>query len=217
MAESFAEFERIGDERGIAILRHRLGVEARAAGDLSRARHLFEASLATCRRLPNPKLEGDCMRSLARIEWMDGNLARAEDLLERSIALLEQIGHTWLLQGALLESADLARDLGQMEKGEERAREGLRLANKLGDRQGTVYAVATLAQFSTALGRLERAGRLWGALEAEAERAPVGIWESQRDETAETVVRDDPEFEKGREVGRALSLDDAVAYGLSLD
>ncbi|HET7354267.1 MAG TPA: tetratricopeptide repeat protein [Gaiellaceae bacterium] len=217
MAESFAEFERIGDERGIAILRHRLGVEARAAGDLSRARHLFEASLATCRRLPNPKLEGDCMRSLARIEWMDGNLARAEDLLERSIALLEQIGHTWLLQGALLESADLARDLGQMEKGEERAREGLRLANKLGDRQGTVYAVATLAQFSTALGRLERAGRLWGALEAEAERAPVGTWESQRDETAETVVRDDPEFEKGREVGRALSLDDAVAYGLSLD
>jgi len=217
LAESLAEFERNGDERGIAIVSHRLSVAALGAGDLPRARQLVEDSLATCRRLPDPKLEADCMRCLAWIEHADGNLARAVDLNERSIALLEQIGHTWLLRGALLGSADLARDLGQMQKAEEHAREGLRVAIGVGDRQGTVYAVATLAQVFTAAGQLERAGRLWGALEAESELAPVGSWERVRDEVAETVVRDDPSFERGRKAGRALSLDEVVAYALSID
>jgi predicted ATPase len=217
MAESLAEFERVGDERGIAIVRHRLSIAAWAAGDLPRARQLVEASLASCSRQPDPKLEADCMRSLAWIEHADGNLARAVDLNEHSIVLLDQIGHTWLLRGALLESADLARELGQMQKAEERAREGLRIAIAYGDRQGTVYSVATLAQVFTASGRLERAGCLWGALEAEGERAPVGVWDRDRDEAAETIVRGDPAFERGREAGRALSLDEAVAYALSLD
>jgi predicted ATPase len=214
MAESLAEFERAGDERGIAIVRHRLSIAAVAAGDLSRARHLIEKSLETCSRRPDPKLEADCMRTLAWIEHADGNLARAVDLNEQSIALLERIGHNWLLRGALIESADLARELGQMEKAQERAREGLRVAISFSDRQGTVYSLATLAQAFTAAGRLERAGCVWGALEAEAERAPIGSWERQRDEVAETVVRDDPAFERGREEGRRLSFDDAVEYAL---
>jgi predicted ATPase len=214
MADSLAEFERIGDERGIAIVRHRLSIAATNAGDLPRARQLIEASLATCSRLPDPKLEADCFRSLAWIEHADGNLARAVELNEQSIVLLDQIGHTWLLRGALVESADLARELGQMQKAEERAREGLRVAIAMGDRTGAVFSVATLAQNSTAAGELELAGRLWGALEAEAERAPVGSWERLRDEAAWTIVRDDPEFEHGRREGRRLSLDEAVALAL---
>jgi predicted ATPase len=214
MAQSLAEFERIGDERGIAIVRHRLSIAAWSAGDLPRARQLVEASLETCSRLPDPKLEADCIRCLAWIEHADGNLARAVDLNEHSIVLLHQIGHTWLLRSALLESADLARELGQMQKAEERARQGLRVAESLSDRLGMIYAVATLAQVFTAAGQLERAGRLWGALEAEAERAPVGSWERLRNEAAETIVRDDPAFEHGRGEGRRLSLDEAVAYAL---
>ena len=214
MAESLAEFERIGDEHGIAIVRHRLSIGARGAGDLPRARQLLEASLAASRRLSDRKLEADCLRSGAWIEHSDGNLARAVELNEQSIVLLEQIGHTWLLRGALLESADLARELGQMQKAEDSAREGLRVAQSLSDRQGIVWGVATLAQVFTAAGELERAGRLWGAVEAEAERAPVGSWDRVRDEAAETIVRDDPAFERGREEGRGLSFEDAVEYAL---
>jgi len=214
MKGSLAEFERIGDERGIAIVRHRLSIAALSEGDLTRARQLVEASLATCSRLPDPKLEADCVRCLAWIEHADGNLGRAVELNEQSILLLDQIGHTWLLRGALLESADLARELGQFRKAEERARGGLRVAQSLSDRQGTVYSVATIAQVYTAAGRLERAGRLWGALEAEAERAPVGNWDRLEDEAARTIVRDDPMFELGREEGRRLSLDKAVEHAL---
>jgi tetratricopeptide (TPR) repeat protein len=194
-----------------------MGVAATAGGDLPRARQLFEESLESSLRLTDAKLEADCIRSLAWLEHAAGNLERAVELNERSIALLERIGHTWVLQGALLGSADFARELGQMPKAEERAREALRVAVSLGDRQGTVYAIATLAEVFTAKGQLERAGRLWGALDSEAERAPIGTWERDREQGAETVVRDDEAFERGRESGRALSFDEAVAQALSID
>jgi hypothetical protein len=55
---------------------------------------------------------------------------------------------------------------------------------------------------------------LWGALEAEAERAPIGVWERHLDETAGTIVRDDPAFACGREEGLRLSFDDTIEYAL---
>ncbi len=71
-----------------------------------------------------------------------------------------------------------------------------------------------LAGLATATGRLERAGRLWGALEAETERERVGYWEADRAEYETRIVRDDPAFERGRDEGRRLSFGAAVEYAL---
>src|ERR1700756_673970 len=38
--------------------------------------------------------------------------------------------------------------------------------------------------------------------------------ERERDEGADTVVRDHPSFERGQEAGPAMSFDEAVAYAL---
>jgi predicted ATPase len=212
--ESLAAFEELGDEHGVAIVRHRLAVPALVENDLARARELIEASLETCQRLPDPKLEGDALRVLAAVEHRDGNAERALELYEQSIEILERIGHTWVLANVLQSSAELLHEVGETSRADERARESLRLVHELGDRQSTVFAIALLAGLATATGRLERAGRLWGALEAETARAPVGYWEANRDEVEVRVVRDDPTFERGLEAGRELSLDEAVAYAL---
>jgi ATP/maltotriose-dependent transcriptional regulator MalT len=108
-------------------------------------------------------------------------------------------------------------ELGDTPRAEERVRESLRLSRDLVDRQGIVYSIAMLAGLSTETGQLERAGRLWGSLEREAEQAPVGYWEGDRSEYEARVVRDEPAFERGREKGRRLSLDEAVAYALGDD
>jgi hypothetical protein len=56
---------------------------------------------------------------------------------------------------------------------------------------------------------------LWGALEAEAERAPLGQWESEKEEYANGVlVAHGAEFDLAYAQGRALSLDAAVAEAL---
>jgi predicted ATPase len=215
--ESLAAFEQLGDERGIAIGRHRQAVGALAVNDLARARALLEATLETCRRIPDLKLEGDALLRLAAVERREGNTERSLELYEQTIELLERIGHSWLLANALDNSSELLQEVGDTPRADERARESLRLSCDLVDRQGIVYAVARLAALATATGQLERSGRLWGALETETARAPVGFWEGDRHEVEAQVVRDDPAFERGREDGRRLSLDEAVAYALDDD
>ena len=65
-------------------------------------------------------------------------------------------------------------------------------------------------------GQLERAGRLWGAIEDEDAGAPLGGWRRHRD-ACEARIRQasGPEFDRGYAEGRELTLDDAVSLALS--
>ena len=76
-------------------------------------------------------------------------------------------------------------------------------------------ALATLARIARSAGDLERAGLLWGALEAEERRAPA-TWALDR-EAWEALVSADagPEFERARRTGSVLNLDEAVALALN--
>ena len=57
---------------------------------------------------------------------------------------------------------------------------------------------------------------LWGAIEAEADRKPIGLWSTEgRAEAEESLPLGDADFARGRERGRSLSLDDAVEYVLA--
>jgi hypothetical protein len=118
---------------------------------------------------------------------------------------------------ALIDFADLAHENGQTAIAEERAREGLRLSHRLVDRQLIVYSLALLARFAAADGNKARAGRLWGAVEAEEARRPIGTWERhQRGQFAEAVLTNPSvEFDAARSAGRRLSLDQAVEDALA--
>jgi predicted ATPase len=213
--ESLREFQELGDEPGIAIALHRLAVCAIMARDLVRARELLDECLAICRRRPNRKLVADTFVKLGTIEWRDGNAERALELWEEGTARCEEIGFTWMQAIAVQAVADAAYELGRTELASTRGREALRLCRKCDDRQMTVFALAVLAQLESKAGRVDRAGRLWGAIEAEESRGPLGHWDSERDEVAAIVVTPSPEFEQGRASGRSLSLDEAAEYALS--
>ena len=60
------------------------------------------------------------------------------------------------------------------------ARDGLALAHRIGDRNGTILGVAELARLAAVRGHAERAGRLWAALEREAARTPLPYWDRAR-------------------------------------
>jgi len=197
---------------------HRLGSGALMSGDLAQARRLLEASVAMCRSVPNPKLEADAVGSLGWVERLEGNRDRALELFELSVTMCEQVGFTWMQANRLNDVADLSFELGRAAVAEERGREAVELAWRVGDRQIVVYTLALLARTAAAGGRSERAGRLWGAVEAEEARGPLGHWERERDEYATRVlVAADPSFHAARAAGRTLSLDEAVEYALSVD
>jgi hypothetical protein len=65
-------------------------------------------------------------------------------------------------------------------------------------------------------GDVGRAGRFWGAVEAEEARAPVGQWEDERETYAERVLGGGgPQLEHSRVEGRGLSFERAVDEALS--
>ncbi len=215
MEESLALFEAIGDERAVGVGVHRLGIGALMADDLPRARHLLEQSLAISRRTSNPKLEADAIGKLGWVERREGKRERALELFRRSAVLSEEVGYTWMQANAILDVADLSHELGRAEVANDRAEEGLRLCWELGDRQFTVFALALLARFASTGGDVTRAGRLWGAIEAEESRAPIGQWERQRAEEAALIVVAGAQFEAARAEGRRLSLEEGVGYALA--
>ncbi len=211
--ESLREFRDIGDEAGIAIGVHRIAVSASQEGDLVRARELLDECLEICERRPNPKLVADVFVKLGTVEWRDGNPERALEFWAEGAARCKEVGFTWMQGHAVVSFAEVANQLGRTELAWQRAREGLRLFRDCDDRRLTLYSLALLASFETEAGRADRAGVLWGAIEAEESRRPVGNWESERAEFASSVIPSS-EFEQGRSSGRSLSLDEAVEYAL---
>ena len=72
-----------------------------------------------------------------------------------------------------------------------------------------------MARIEAEAGELRRAGMFWGAVEAEEETGSLGAWYGERARFSEPLLTyEGPEFERGREEGRRLSLDEAVAAAL---
>ena len=99
-------------------------------------------------------------------------------MLEQAAALAAAAGDVMWQCDSLGRLAERRSTRGRVEGADEAAREALRLARDMNDRQGTIWGLALLARHATDTGRRRRAGRIWGGLEAEVQRGgPVGQWE----------------------------------------
>jgi predicted ATPase/DNA-binding SARP family transcriptional activator len=213
--QGLALFLQLGDESGRAVLLHRLGHMALRRGELKRARELVEASHEIHTRRGDRWGLTQTVGTLGAIARDSGDAARAFELIGQSAAIAREVGVLWWESGMLAELACLSLNAGRVDESEMRARESLALAEQLGDRAGCVFGVGLGATVAAERGQLERAGRLWGAIEDEDAGAPLGGWRRHR-QTCEALIRKaaGPGFERGRAEGRALTLDDAVALAL---
>ncbi|HEV8573157.1 MAG TPA: hypothetical protein VGR43_00470, partial [Dehalococcoidia bacterium] len=212
---SLAEYRRLGDERNIILLLERLCTSALLEGDLTRARALAEESQSLSERTGFKKAEAQALTRLGDIALADGEHERGLELLERGAALAGQVGFRWYQAMVLLSLADHTCALGRREDAERWAHQSLVLGHRIGERQVTVYSLALLARAAAGRGEVVRAGRLWGAIEREKQRGPIGQWEGEREEYAGAVFAiTGPEFERARDDGWRLTLDQAVEYAL---
>jgi predicted ATPase/class 3 adenylate cyclase len=210
--ESLAEYQRLGNDHGIAVLLHRLAIPALLRGEVQRARDLGDRSLELHRRLGNDKGACQPLALLGAIALQAGDRIEGVALLEESAELAGRVPWRWWRAGTLSALADVAIAEGRTEDSRTLLREALDLALQLGDRVGLSWY---LSQFSLTLaseGRTEEAGRLWGSVETAAAFIPGGPW--PRD--AERLERDvkglaDDAFETGREAGCSLALEEAAA------
>ena len=214
--ESLGLFEQLGDEHGRAVLLHRLGIQAMRRGELQRARELVEASHEIHERREDRWGQCQTVGTLGAIARDAADDATASALIGQSREIAREVGVPWWESGMLAELACLSLYGGRFEDAEVQARESLALAEQLHDRPGRVFGVGLLAGVAAERGDLQRAGRLWGAIEEEDAVAPLGGWRRHR-ASIEARLRApaDDRFERARDAGRDLSLDEAVEYALA--
>jgi hypothetical protein len=217
--ESLRIFEQLGDQRGRAVLLHRLGICAMVRSDLKLARKLVEQSheLHAADDDPTARTWGlaQTTGTLGAVMRDLGDDERAGPLLAESATLAGESGVPWWQGGMLAELGALALRCERLSEAEERGRESLAIAAQVRDRSGRVFGVGLLAAVAAERGELARAGRLWGAIEDESAFAPLGGWQRHRDACEAMILRHtNPEFERGREKGRELELDAAVEEAL---
>jgi hypothetical protein len=83
------------------------------------------------------------------------------------------------------------------------------------DRQMTVFTLARLARLAAESGDEAGAGLIWGAIEAEEGRGPMGAWAKERERLgAPVLAHTGPAFERGRTEGGLLELAEAVELAL---
>ena len=214
--ESLANYRSLGDELGVAHMVHRLAVDAVRVGDLERGRALTEEARSMAARLGARRVEALAFATLGSIAFEEGDTNQAIELIELSVALAAEIGFAWWQGGRLLDLAEIAGGAGRTGDAERWLIEGLAVLLPLRDRQLLVYGLAMLAALEAERGHAQRAGQLWGAVEAEEQRGAIGQWESAREEYERTVLAHaDSKLEAGREAGRLLSLEDAVSLALA--
>ncbi len=213
--QSLAESSALGDELRSALVSVRIAIQAFRRGDEARARRLLEVSLAFFRRIGFRKGEAQCLDFLGHLERRGGSPERALELYEGSTSLYRETGFSWGETRSLLASAETLFELGRPAEAARSATEALGVARRIDDRIGTVYALAVVARAVAEQGDAEPAGRLWGALEAEVDRAPVAGWKRDLDELAAPVLaHTGPAFETARAEGRLWPFEQAVALAL---
>jgi predicted ATPase/class 3 adenylate cyclase len=215
-SRSLEVFERLGDETGRAVLLHRLAIQAMRQNDLEDARRLVEASHELHERNRDVWGLAQTIGTLGALERDRGNADRAYELISRSAELSKDVGVLWWHAGMLMELAALSLEAGRTDEAESSACESLALAQRMRDFGGRVFGVGVLACVAAERGDAARAGRLWGAIEADRVGAPLGGWLRHR-ASCETHLEKlaGPELEAALAAGRELSLDDAVELTLA--
>ena len=215
--QSLALHDALGDDHGRAVLLHRLGIRAMRTGDLGRARALVGESHAIHERNRDTWGLAQIVGTLGALERDTGKLDRASELVADSAGLALEAGVPWWHAGMVAELAALA-EADRLDDADARAREALRLVQEMRDYGGRVLCVGILAGVAAGRGRVERAGRLWGAIEEERVGAPLGGWLRHRagvESRIEKLAGD--ELDAALAVGRQLSLDHAVEEALAED
>ena len=210
--QSLAEYEDLGDEHGIAVLLHRLSISALdVRGDLERARELSGRSLEIHRRLGNDKGACQPLALLGALALQTGDRDQGVALLEESAERAGNVGWRWWRAGTLSTLGEVAIAEGRDVDAEAFVREALSLALELGDRVGPAWYLSQLALVLARRGQCEKAGRIWGSVEAANAFIPGGPWPrdfGRLERDLSTVI--DEAFERGREAGRALSLEEVA-------
>jgi predicted ATPase/class 3 adenylate cyclase len=215
--EALPIFREAGDQAGVASVLTRLGPPLIELGRVDEAVALVEEGVALNRELGKRDEVAMGLSILSGVALDRGDLAQAQELLEESTVLMRRAGDRAMLAWNLNNLAEIALRRDELVRAERLAREGLTLAREFGDDLGALLCLAVLAVVASKSGDPRQAGLLWGAAERLDTELGDNLWRRSRQARSvdEERLERDPEFERARSEGNALSLDAAVEVALA--
>jgi predicted ATPase/DNA-binding SARP family transcriptional activator len=219
--EALPIFRRLGHVRGTTLALNSLSSSILCLGDNTRAATLAKESLDLSRGIGDSLSVAASLATLGRAVLQQGDAERAVALFEESLAIRVKLkdkggmAHTLSFLG----NAALAR--GEVAEAARLYAQSLALRHEMGDREGQAAPLEGLAAVAESLGNLERASRLYGAAEAlrDAIGAPLPPTEFVLHSGAIAASLKSGPSGDARvaewEAGRAMHIDQAVAYAIS--
>jgi predicted ATPase/DNA-binding NarL/FixJ family response regulator len=217
--ESIALARELQDEQALALSLTGLGMALHLRGDDAAAQAAVAESLALARKMGHELVQCFALFWAGNVALAQGEHERATTMLEECIALGRRRDDRWSLAYPLISLAFLASLQGDYERAAALLREGLLLRQEQNDKQGSALCVEGLGCVASMLGHAERAARLFGVVDALRESigaGPLFHWAIMRDEAvaaARTRLGEDA-YAAACTEGRALPLDEAIAYAL---
>ncbi|HYZ10630.1 MAG TPA: adenylate/guanylate cyclase domain-containing protein [Actinomycetota bacterium] len=212
---------KLGKPRGIAEAKYNLafahGISPGPTQDLPLATRLLEEALAGFRELDDPEGTAKATWGLATMAYGDEDWEQVARLSTDSVEMFRRLDNPFGLAWALhLQGLALAI-LGRPDEAEASLREAMDIFLGTEDRSAAALLLADLAILADSRGQHDRALRLAGAAETVEQEVGTGLLVS--DSTVSKWLRrlrgrlPELETEPLLDEGRAMSMDEALAYG----
>ena len=197
---------QLGDKRGVATALTNLGNVAFEQGDYPSARSLFDESLALNREIGDKRGISISLNNLGNAAFEQRDYISAGSLFEESLDISRELGDK-------LGIASTLAGLGGVEVGRASGTNGARTT-------GSGEAVETAATTTPGIAsRLWAGAGLLGAAEALLESMGAVLASEDRRPYDRGIDQaraqlGEEEFERARQKGRAMSMEEAIAYAL---
>ncbi len=212
-------YRALGRRREMAHVLQTLGEVAAEQGDLATASQRFEETLAIFQELGDTRGMAGIYLSQGEIARVQENHEQAAALYAQSLTLIEALGDNRRKVTALVNLGQVALHHGDAAKALEFFRESLRQSQKLSNKYLIAYCFAGLTGVARLSEQHERAARLSGA--ADALLGTIGSQldladrvEYERSVTAVRAQLGDQPFAAAQAEGRAMTMEQAIAYAL---
>jgi tetratricopeptide (TPR) repeat protein len=215
LEQSLAHFRRQGNLGASAKIAEGLGLVAGEQGDFAQATAWLEESVGLYRQLGDQRGVAVSLHVQGELALLQGDDARAQALEEESLARFRELGDTNGMGSALINLGYVAQHQGAHAEAFALGVKSLAIAREEGTPHGIVLALECLVGAMPA----DRAARLLGVTTAFREATLTQPMAARRQEldrilAATRAELDEATFEAAWAEGRAMSLEQAIAYAL---
>ena len=218
--ESLVIKKEIGNKDGIARSINNLGNLAYYQGDYEQADKYYKESLHICKEIGSKNGIAASISNLGSVASNLGDYELAKKYYEESLAIRKEIGNKNGIAESIKNVGNVAYDQGDFKQSKKLFEESLSIYKEIGYKIGMADSINYLGNAAYRLGEFEKAIKLLSASEKVLESMGAVLVKKEQKIKDENIAKlheqlCDEEFDKYREEGRKMTLEEAVKLAVN--